>query len=65
MPNEFADMPPLKYRVHVELYPVDEPETVILKEDGPGDTPDDIEGVAAVVARRSRSAIINYEANKQ
>jgi hypothetical protein len=65
MSNEFAAMPSVKYRVRVELYPVDDPDTTILKEDGPGETTDDIEAAAAVVARRSRNAIINYEANNQ
>jgi hypothetical protein len=35
---------------------------VILREDGPAETPSDIEGVAAVVARRSQDAIAAYEA---
>jgi hypothetical protein len=65
MANEFAEMPGPKYRVRIELYVADEPDSIILREDGPGETADDIEAAAGIVARRMQRAIVNYEANNQ
>ena len=52
--NEFAAMPPAKYRVRVEVDLADDEENVIRREDGPAETPDDIRLVADVV-RPTRS----------
>jgi hypothetical protein len=63
--TELAQMPNPKYRVLVRLYPVDEPDATVLKEDWPVTSPHDIEAAAAVVARRAPGAIYNYEAANQ
>lgn len=59
---EFTSLPPVQYRVRIELYLVEDPDTVILREDGPAETPSDIISAAAVVMRRSQDAIAKHEA---
>ena len=60
--NEFAQMPTPKYRVRVELYPANEPDITLAREDAPLDYAQE---AAARIAARAHRAIVNYEANNQ
>jgi hypothetical protein len=62
MSNEFAEMPAPKYRVRVELYPAEEPDVTLVREDAPLDYAQE---AAARIAVRAKTAIVNYEANNQ
>ena len=56
--------PPAKYRVRIELYVADNPNFVLLRDDGPAASVEDIRRATESVAQWWQRATQNYEANQ-